>query len=87
LFGLALLSDYLKNHFFKEFHVTQWGLICPIVAFAVLGSFVYSTFIPSPYLYVAIVTATIISMIAFLGLLFKQAKCANLVKIGKTACE
>ncbi|MDZ7612143.1 MAG: hypothetical protein U5L10_05250 [Candidatus Moranbacteria bacterium] len=44
-FGLALLSDYFKKHFWKkEFYVTQWGLICPIVAFGVLGSFAYKIF-------------------------------------------
>lgn len=49
ILGLALLKDYFKNHFFdmKYFDESQWGLICPMVAFAVLGSFVYKVALPN----------------------------------------
>jgi hypothetical protein len=48
--GLVLLKDYWTNHLFnmKYFDESQWGLICPMVAFAVLGSFVYKTLLPMP---------------------------------------
>jgi len=86
LFGLSLLRDYFKKHFFKEFHVTQWGLICPLVAFAVLGSFVYSTFIASPILYATIVITLFLSVVAFFSLLIKHAKCSGWLKNTNKAC-
>jgi hypothetical protein len=49
-FGLFLLKDYFKQHHFKEFYVTQWGFICPLVAFVVLGSFAYDIVFQSPIL-------------------------------------
>lgn len=38
IFGLVLIKDYFKN--FKEFNITQWGFICPLVAYVVIGSIV-----------------------------------------------
>ena len=53
MFGLALLQKYLKNDFFKkEFYMSQWGFVCPMVAYAVLGSFMYKVFIPNFILYI-----------------------------------
>lgn len=86
LFGLSLLKDYFSKHFFKEFHVSQWGLICPLVAFAVLGSFVYSTFIASPILYYTIIITTLISIVTFFALLIKHAQCAGWLKNTNKAC-
>jgi len=75
-FGLSLMSDYLKKHFFnKEYYVTQWGLICPLVAVGVLGSFVYSVFVESPILYWAIVIDMILVSMLYLKLLVRQIKC------------
>ncbi len=74
LFGLSLLSEYLKKDFFKEFYPSQWGLICPLVAFAVLGSFVYATFIPSPILYYTIIITFIVTVAVFFSLLYKHFK-------------
>jgi hypothetical protein len=81
LFGLTLLKDYFKKHFFKkEFYVSQWGFVCPVVAYAVLGSFVYKVFLPSTLLYVAVV-ATLASAVALFWLLFiRQGKCAGILK-------
>jgi tellurite resistance protein TehA-like permease len=65
-FGFFLLKDYFKKHFFKkEFYVSQWGLVCPFVAFSVLGSFVYSVFIQSNLLYVVILLFLIASIFLF----------------------
>jgi len=49
--GVLLLGAYFKNHLFsmKYFDESQWGLICPMVALAVLGTFVYKTVFPSPF--------------------------------------
>ncbi len=74
LFGLSLLSEYLKKDFFKEFYPSQWGLICPLVAFAVLGSFVYAAFIPTPFLYFTIIITFIITVVMFFSLLYKHFK-------------
>jgi len=87
MFGLALMKDYLKDHFFKsEFYVTQWGLICPFVAFAVLGSFVYSTFVQSPLLYGTILFTTLSTIALFFLLLYRQARCSGLLK-GRMECS
>lgn len=75
MFALSLLKDYFKNHFRKEFYVSQWGLVCPIVAYAVLGSFVYKVFFPSAILYWAIVATMTIGIGVFFTLLCKQCRC------------
>lgn len=48
--GVLLLGAYFKNHLFsmKYFDESQWGLVCPMVALAVLGTFVYKTLLPHP---------------------------------------
>ncbi|MBN2341166.1 MAG: hypothetical protein JXX29_07530 [Deltaproteobacteria bacterium] len=71
-FGISMLRSYFKKHFFnQEFHVSQWGLICPFVAFAVLGSFFYKVFVPNPFGY-AVVIATVITSVTIYGILFKK---------------
>jgi len=80
LFGLSMLKDYFKKHFFKkEFYVTQWGLVCPVVAFAVLGSFVYNVFIPSPLIYGTVLMSLFVAIVLFFLLLARQLKCSGLV--------
>ncbi len=43
ILGLFLLRDYFKKYLFSMdyFDESQWGLICPMVAYAVLSTFVY----------------------------------------------
>ncbi|SHI89240.1 hypothetical protein SAMN02745165_01043 [Malonomonas rubra DSM 5091] len=43
LLGLFMLRDYFKNNLFsmQYFDESQWGLICPMVAYGVLTTFVY----------------------------------------------
>jgi len=74
IFGTYLLFNYFKDNHFKEFYESQWGLICPFVAFAVLGSFVYSSVIASPIVYTLIILGLLVSIIFYLELLFKQFK-------------
>jgi hypothetical protein len=52
LLGLVLLKEYFTKHFFnfRYFDESQWGLVCPVVAYSVLGAFVYKTLLPSPLL-------------------------------------
>lgn len=88
IFGLVLLKDYFKKDFFKkEFYVSQWGLVCPVVAYAVLGSFLYKVFLPNPVLY-AVLVLTIVTGVALFWLLAnRNARCAGLVKNKTLACQ
>jgi len=71
-FGLVMLKDYFKKHFFKnEFYMSQWGLICPFVAYAVLGSFVYKLFVPNVIVYSLILISATVSISLF-GLILKR---------------
>lgn len=81
LFGLSMLRGYFRNHFFnREFHISQWGLICPFVAFSVLGAFFYRNFVPNPVTYGVVLIAAAASVIAY-GMLFKKsANCATLTR-------
>lgn len=78
LFGFLLLLDYFKKHHFKEFYITQWGLICPLVAFVVLGAFAYDTVMASPFLYGFLVLVMIATIVFFFELLYKHWKCSKL---------
>ena len=48
ILGLFLLRDYFKKYLFsvRYFDESQWGLICPMVAYAVLSTFVYKHGMP-----------------------------------------
>jgi len=87
LFGLSLLKDYFKRHYFqKEFYVTQWGLICPVVAYAVLSSFVYKVFVPSLVFYFVPILFLVIAIVLYIDLLIRNMKCAGLIG-GKIECR
>ena len=78
LFGLNLLKDYFKQDFFKkEFYITQWGLVCPFVAYAVLGAFTYKLFIATPVLLGLVFGSTLLAIGFFFRFLFKQYKCTG----------
>lgn len=52
MFGLSVLKDFLINDFFKqEYYATLRGFVCPLVAYAVLGSFAYQQFFANPIIY------------------------------------
>ncbi len=87
MFGLALLKDYFKNHFFKkEFYVSQWGLVCPFVAYAVLGSFFYKAFAPNPIMMAVVLSTMLISVALFFTLLRRQTACSGIKKLGSVEC-
>jgi tellurite resistance protein TehA-like permease len=84
-FGIAMLKPYFKNHFFnKEFHISQWGLICPFVAFSVLGSFFYKMFVPNPITYTVIIIATLAAIVSYVIIGAKNLKCARLTRSNKS---
>ncbi len=87
IFGLTLLKDYFKNHFFKkEFYVSQWGLVCPFVAYAVLGSFFYKAFSPNPFMFSVLIATMLGSVVLFFTLLRRQTSCSGIKKLGSVEC-
>ena len=89
-FGLALLKDYFKENFFKnEFYISQWGLICPFVAYAVLGSFVYKLFLPSPIIYGLVLASMLVAIAFFFLLLVRHIKCRSITQqtAGRISCQ
>jgi hypothetical protein len=87
IFGIALLKDYfIKQHFEKDFYPTQWALICPFVAYGVLGSFVYSVFVQSPIFIALILLAMIVSIVFFTDLLIRHYFCHHRDHSGKFSC-
>lgn len=87
LFGFSLLLSYFKKYHFKEFYVTQWGFICPLVAFVVLGGFAYNVVLASPILYGLFVLVMILTIILYLELLMKNIKCSKTSRIGLNCIE
>lgn len=77
LFGFSLLVEYFKKNHFKEFYVTQWGFICPLVAFVVLGAFAYNLVLSSPILYGVIALIIGVTILFYFDLLIKQIKCSK----------
>lgn len=87
IFGLTLLKKFLVKDFRKEYHISQWGLVCPFVAFAVMGSFVFANFLASQLLLIIIVLTTFVFVFLYFYLLVKQFKCNGLsTNDSKTIC-
>ena len=87
LFGIVLMREYFRDHFFKkEFYVTQWGLICPWVAFTVLSAFAYAQFFQYRAIYGLIVLFMIITVWIYLFVLRRHMACAGKNK-RKVSCE
>jgi hypothetical protein len=72
--GLMLLKDYFKKHYLnmKYFDESQWGLICPVVAFAVLGTFVYKTTLQSPVVLLTVATAIVLDIVLISATMVRQ---------------
>lgn len=70
MFGISMLKDYFKRDFFKkEYYVTLWAFICPFVAYSVLTSFLYQTFLPALAIeWVAL--ASLFTAVAFYSYIF-----------------
>ncbi len=91
-FGVSLLRDYFRQYFFREFHASQWALICPFVAYGVLASFVYPLGLSHPLFAAAIVVVLLLTSIIYLFVLYKQYRCqqqaAGRVLVGRgIACS
>jgi len=77
IFGLVLLRDYFKQHHFNDFYLSQWSFICPFVAFAVLGSFVYAVVFSSFLIYGSVLLMGVVAILFYAELLYKHFKCSN----------
>jgi len=87
LFGLSLLKDYFTKYFFrKEFYVSQWGLVCPMVAYAVLGSFVYAVFVPSLLFSITVLGTTLVAILLFTILFIRQMRCSGILSKNGVDC-
>ena len=84
LFGIVMLKDYIKKDFFKkEYYLSQWALVCPFVAFAVLSSFVYKVFVPYPALMVIAILSGSIAIALNLKLLYRHIVCLRSSKMNE----
>jgi len=75
MFGLTMLYDYFKKYFHSEFHVSQWGLVCPFVAYSVLSSFVYKVFVQNTFFYILPLIILAVTVSLFFLLFYKQFVC------------
>lgn len=74
LLGLFMLRSYFKNHLFsmKYFDESQWGLICPMVAYAVLATFVYKHALAYPLTTVLILFFMLLDVVILLSMIYRQ---------------
>ena len=74
LFGLLLLWKYFRYIHFKEYFDTQWGLICPFVAFGALASFSYMTLFQNSIMYFVAALFIFISVFLYIEIFLKFLK-------------
>ncbi|MBN2110869.1 MAG: hypothetical protein JW705_07285 [Methanosarcinaceae archaeon] len=86
LFGMVLLGDYFRKNHFREFYVTQWGLICPLVAFVVLGAFAYDVVLSSFVVYIVLALMMAVTIVVYFELLSKHIRCSSSRK-ANLSCE
>jgi tellurite resistance protein TehA-like permease len=72
--GLFLMRDYFKEYLFNTsyFDESQWGLICPMVAYSVLATFVYKHALAYPAMLAVILIFMALDVIILITMLFKQ---------------
>jgi len=73
LFGFTLLKKNFCFEVCQKFTPQNWGLICPIVAFGVLSSFIFS-FFPFAFLKLIIIIFIFIAIFLFFKFLKEQFK-------------
>ncbi len=87
LFGLSLLKNYLTREFTKsDYYPSQWALICPFVAWSVLGAFVGFATASSP-LFFGLQVLSMLVGIGFYGVIgMRMLRCAGILpgQAGKT---
>lgn len=77
-FGFVLMRTYLMRDFWRgEYHPAQWGMVCPFVAWSVLGAFVGGSVLSGAPLVVAVLASLSVSIVVFLAVLVRMLSCAG----------
>ena len=75
-FGLSVMKEYFSRELNTgKFYTETWSLICPFVAFAVLGTFLYKIFIPNTGLYSLILLSAAVSVFLYAVIITRQILC------------
>lgn len=76
LMGLFLMRDYFKKYLFNMdyFDESQWGLICPMVAYSVLATFVYKHGLNYPVVLGLVLVFMALDVFILATMLLKQYK-------------
>ena len=70
LFCIYLIKDYFLREFIKhEFYPSQWGIVCALVGFEVLGAYVFGFYYKSNILLGANYIATLLAVVIY-GIIF-----------------
>jgi tellurite resistance protein TehA-like permease len=74
ILGLFMLRDYFKQHLFSlsYFDESQWGLICPMVAYAVLSTFVYKHGMPYTLTMIIAILFMVLDIIILVSMIIRQ---------------
>jgi len=82
IFGATVIFEYFKKHHFtKDYYPSQWALICPFVAYAVLGSFTYNVFVQAGVIKIMILISMVTAIGLFITIFYKFLFC----KLGTTS--
>ncbi len=78
-FGLTLLKDFLVSDLRRsEFYPGLWGLVCPFVAWAVLGAFVAGSTVAAPWFVGLLVASLAVAILLYLTILVRMSSCAGM---------
>ena len=74
IMGLFLMRDYFKKYLFNMayFDESQWGLICPMVAYSVLATFVYKHGLSYPVILALVLVFMALDVVILGTMLIKQ---------------
>lgn len=76
IFGLTLTKNYYKT--FKQYNITQWGFICPLVAYIVIGTITNKIWLnTNPILSAILITFTFTTATIYLYLLKQHINSLN----------
>jgi len=75
IFGFSLLKDYFKKNHFNEYYPTQWGLICPLVAFGVLAGFAHKVVLSTNVIYLLSPIFLVLAIFLFVEIFRKHCSC------------
>lgn len=76
MFSLTLLKKFItQDYFSRNYYVQLWGLVCPFVAYTVLGVFFYATFVPWIGILAVSIISGAIAIGIFIDLLSRLMRC------------